>query len=135
MGTHPQADTLESATVIRIVAGLVFIGAGIAKFAFNSGEVHAFETFHLPLAELFVAAVGVAEILGGLAFVANRFVRPAAVLMAAIMVGAIVVSGFGHGDVIPSLTLAPLLLAASLSLSFRREPRSPGGRRRRSAPA
>jgi putative oxidoreductase len=123
MGTHPQANAPESATVIRIVAGLVFVGAGTAKFAFNDGEVSAFESFHLPLAELFVAAVGVAEILGGLAFVANYLVRPAAALMAAIMLGAIVVSGIGHGDVIPSLTLAPLLLAASLFLSFRRAPR------------
>ena len=39
------------------------------------------------------------------------------------MVGAIVISGFGHGDVIPSLTLAPLLLVASLWLSLRPEPR------------
>jgi hypothetical protein len=37
-------------------------------------------------------------------------------ILATIMVGAIVVSGFGHGDVIPSLTLAPLLLAAMLFL-------------------
>jgi uncharacterized membrane protein YphA (DoxX/SURF4 family) len=123
MGTRPQENPIESATVIRVVAGLIFVGAGIAKFAFNGGEVNAFESFHLPSAELFVAAVGVAEILGGLALVANYPVRPAAALMAAIMVGAIVVSGFGHGDVIPSLTLAPLLLAASLFLSCRREPR------------
>jgi uncharacterized membrane protein YphA (DoxX/SURF4 family) len=114
---------MESATAVRLVAGLVFVVAGIAKFAFNGGEVDAFESFGLPLPEIFVAAVGVAEILGGLAFLADRMVRPTAALLAAIMVGAIAVSGIGHGDVIPSLTLAPLLLAASVWLSLRPEPR------------
>ena len=32
------------------------------------------------------------------------------------MVGAIALSGIGHGDVVPSLTLAPVLLAATLFL-------------------
>jgi uncharacterized membrane protein YphA (DoxX/SURF4 family) len=113
----------DRAATVRIVTGLVFIGGGVAKFAFNGWEVDAFESFHLPLAEPFVIAVGVAEILGGLALVANWLVRPWAALLAAIMVGAIVVSGIGHGDVIPSLTLAPLLLAASLWISLRPTPR------------
>jgi uncharacterized membrane protein YphA (DoxX/SURF4 family) len=114
---------MKSSTAVRLAAGLVFVVAGVAKFAFNGGEVDAFESFHLPLPELFVAAVGVAEILGGIAFLADRLVRPAALLLAAIMVGAIAVSGIGHGDVIPSLTLAPLLLAASVFLSLRPAPR------------
>jgi uncharacterized membrane protein YphA (DoxX/SURF4 family) len=113
----------DRAATVRIVTGLIFIGGGIPKFAFNSWEVHAFESFHLPLAGPFVIVIGLAEILGGIALVADRWVRPVAALLAAIMVGAIVTSGIGHGDVIPSLTLAPLLLVASLWLSLRPAPR------------
>ncbi len=113
----------DRATTVRIVTGLIYIGGGLAKFVFNGWEVEAFESFHLPLAGPFVIAVGVAETVGGVALVVGWMVRPWALLLAAIMVGAIVVSGFGHGDVIPSLTLAPLLLAASLWLSLRPEPR------------
>jgi SNF family Na+-dependent transporter len=40
----------------------------------------------------------------------RRFVAPTAVLLAVTMIVAIVSSGIGHGDVIPSLTLAPVLL-------------------------
>jgi uncharacterized membrane protein YphA (DoxX/SURF4 family) len=40
----------------------------------------------------------------------------AALALAGNMLGAIVVSGIGEGEVLPSLTLAPVLLAAMLFL-------------------
>jgi hypothetical protein len=43
-------------------------------------------------------------------------VAPVAALLSVTMVVAIGSSGIGHGDVIPSLTLAPLLLSAMLYL-------------------
>ena len=47
---------------------------------------------------------------------------PAAVLLAVTMIVAIVSSGIGHGDVIPSLTLAPALLVMMLYLLARGAP-------------
>ncbi len=44
---------------------------------------------------------------------------PAATLLGVTMVVAIISSGIGHGDVIPSLTLAPALLLATLFLLVR----------------
>jgi uncharacterized membrane protein YphA (DoxX/SURF4 family) len=106
--------------LVRLSAGIVFVLAGIAKFAFNGPEVDAFERYGLPLPELFVLAVGALELGGGAMLIADRGVRLVAPLLAATMVGAIVVSGIGEGEVVPSLTLAPLLLAASAWLSLRR---------------
>jgi putative oxidoreductase len=114
---------MERVTAVRLATGLIFVLAGAGKFAFNGGEVDSFETFGLPQPRLFVALIGSAEILGGLALLLGRLVRPAALGLATIMVGAIAVSGIGHGDVVPSLTLAPLLLAASAYLSLRPTPR------------
>jgi hypothetical protein len=45
-------------------------------------------------------------------------VRPVALLLGAVMVGAIVTSGIGQGEWIPSLTLAPILLVASAYLAW-----------------
>jgi uncharacterized membrane protein YphA (DoxX/SURF4 family) len=50
--------------------------------------------------------------------VAGFAVRPVALLLGAVMVGAIVTSGIGQGEWIPSLTLAPLLLIASIYLAW-----------------
>jgi hypothetical protein len=46
----------------------------------------------------------------------RRCVVPVAVLLAITMVVAIGSSGVGHGDVIPSLTLAPALLVGMVYL-------------------
>jgi uncharacterized membrane protein YphA (DoxX/SURF4 family) len=62
---------------------------------------------------------------GGILLVLRRWVVPTSVLLAATMVVAIASSGIGHGDVVPSLTLAPALLVATVYLlivSARREP-------------
>ena len=61
---------------------------------------------------------GVLEMVGGALLLARRYVAPVAVLLAITMVVAIGASGIGHGDVIPSLTLAPALLAGMLYLLY-----------------
>jgi uncharacterized membrane protein YphA (DoxX/SURF4 family) len=111
-------------TPVRLLTGLAFVVAGIPKFAANAWEVRAFESFGLPWPHAFVILIGAIEIAGGLLLLADRLIRPTALVLAAVMVGAIVSSGLGHGDVVPSLTVAPLLLAAALSLlSHRPVPR------------
>jgi uncharacterized membrane protein YphA (DoxX/SURF4 family) len=117
-------------TRIAILSGLIFIGAGLVKFLFHHWELHAFQSFGLPWPSVLEIFAGVLETVGGILLVARRWVAPTAFLLAVTMVVAIASSGIGHGDVIPSLTLAPALLLAMLYLLAR--PLTP---RRRVAPA
>lgn len=103
-------------TLVRWAAGLVFVVFGIGKFTAHATEVEHFEDYGLPAADAFVYLVGVLEIGGGLLLIAGLAVRLVALALAGNMVGAIVVSGIGEGEVVPSLTLAPLLLVAMLYL-------------------
>jgi uncharacterized membrane protein YphA (DoxX/SURF4 family) len=101
---------------VRLLAGIVFAFSGTPKFFAHGWEAGHFRTYGLPLPDAFVYVIGAIEILGGLALVADLAVRPVAVLLGAVMVGAIVTSGIGQGEWIPSLTLAPALLAACVYL-------------------
>jgi uncharacterized membrane protein YphA (DoxX/SURF4 family) len=100
------------AKAVRLVSGVVFVVAGIPKFAAHSFEASHFTTYGLPFPDAFVYLVGAIEILGGLLLLADRGSRPVALVLAGVMTGAIVVSGIGQGEVVPSLTVAPALLAA-----------------------
>jgi uncharacterized membrane protein YphA (DoxX/SURF4 family) len=104
------------ATRVAILAGLVFLFAGLVKFVFHHWELHAFRSFGLPWPSALEILAGVLETLGGLLLVARRWIAPTVALLAPTMVVAIVSSGIGHGDVIPSLTLAPALLVACVYL-------------------
>jgi uncharacterized membrane protein YphA (DoxX/SURF4 family) len=115
-------------TRIAIVTGLIFFFAGLVKFAFHHWELHAFQSFGLPWPAAMEIVAGVMETVGGALLVARRGVVPVTVVLAVTMVVAIGASGIGHGDVIPSLTLAPALLLAVLYLFAVAMPRrrSPG---------
>jgi uncharacterized membrane protein YphA (DoxX/SURF4 family) len=103
-------------TRIAIVTGLIFFFAGLVKFAFHHWELHAFRSFGLPLASVMEIVAGVVETIGGALLVARRGVVPVTLVLAVTMLVAIGASGIGHGDVIPSLTLAPALLLAVIYL-------------------
>jgi uncharacterized membrane protein YphA (DoxX/SURF4 family) len=119
-----RADgSLARATMIT---GVIFVFAGLVKFVFHHWELHAFESFGLPWPSALEIFAGVLEMAGGLLLVARRFIVPVAALLAVTMVVAIVSSGIGHGDVIPSLTLARALLLATLYLLARGLLASPG---------
>lgn len=117
---------------VAVLTGIVFVIAGLPKFVAFGWELDAFERFGLPYAEVWVVAAGVIEIGGGALLVARRQVVPAALALAVTMTVAVGVSGIKEGDVVPSLTLAPALLAACLYLVFagsaRRSLTGPGGR-------
>jgi uncharacterized membrane protein YphA (DoxX/SURF4 family) len=117
----PDARVRADRTLTRVAVatGLIFIGAGLVKFLFHHWELHAFRSFGLPWPAALEIVAGVLETLGGVLLVARRAVAPVALLLAITMVVAIVSSGIGHGDVIPSLTLAPALLVAMLFLLAR----------------
>ena len=59
---------------------------------------------------------GVLEIAGGALLALRVFIVPVALILTATMAVAIAASGIGHGDVIPSLTLAPVLMGAMVFL-------------------
>jgi uncharacterized membrane protein YphA (DoxX/SURF4 family) len=106
----------RDATRVAVISGVVFFFAGLVKFVFHHWELHAFRSFGLPLASPLEILAGVLETAGGILLVLRRWIVPVAVLLASTMVVAIASSGIGHGDVIPSLTLAPALLLAMLYL-------------------
>ncbi len=100
------------------MTGLTFAIAGTPKFFAHGWEAGHFRTYGLPLSDAFVYLIGAIEILGGLALIADLAIRPVSLLLAAVMVGAIVTSGIGQGEWIPSLTLAPILLVACVYLAW-----------------
>ncbi len=122
------------ASRVAVIAGAIFAVAGLVKFVFHSWELHAFREFGLPWPSALEILAGVLETVGGALLVMRLLIAPVAILLAATMAVAIASSGIGHGDVIPSLTLAPVLLAAMLFLLARtvegpRWPGAPIGRR------
>jgi uncharacterized membrane protein YphA (DoxX/SURF4 family) len=104
---------------VAVITGVIFIFAGLVKFVFHHWELHAFRSFGLPWPSALEIFAGVLETAGGVLLVARRFIVPVAALLAVTMILAIASSGIGHGDVIPSLTLAPALLLATLYLLAR----------------
>lgn len=115
----------RTARIARIVAGIVFIGFGLAKFVFHDYEVAEFARFGFDDAGLMVYGVGALEVVGGVALVAGRAVRPFAALLAVNMLGAVSTAGVTVGGPI-HLGLAPALLLTMLFLVW-----AGGGRSRR----
>jgi putative oxidoreductase len=94
----------------RIVSGSIFVLFGAGKFVNHGAEVDSFRDYGLPSPDAFVYAIGTIEIVGGILLIVGLGTRLAALVLAGNMVGAIVTSGIGQGEVI-SLTLAPFQLA------------------------
>jgi putative oxidoreductase len=101
--------------VLRVAAAIVFVVFGVGKFSQHGSEVASFEQYGLPSPDAFVYAIGVLEIVGGLLLLAGLLTRLAALALAGDMIAAIVVSGFGEGEIV-SLTLAPALLVVMVVL-------------------
>jgi uncharacterized membrane protein YphA (DoxX/SURF4 family) len=108
-----------AAVKVAVVSGVIFTVAGLVKFAFHHWELHAFREFGLPFPSVLEILAGVLETVGGVLLVLRVCVVGVAIALGATMLVAIAASGIGHGDVIPSLTLAPALLFAMLYLLWR----------------
>jgi putative oxidoreductase len=104
-----------AAFVARVAGGAVFVVFGVGKFTQHASEVASFQDYGLPAPDAFVYVIGVVEVVGGLLLILGFLTRPAALVLAGDMVGAIVVSGIALGEVI-SLTVAPAELAVCLYL-------------------
>ncbi len=125
-----RADPAANTTAL--VTGVIMFFAGLVKFVFHHWELHAFRSFGLPWPSGLEILAGILEMAGGALLVARRLIVPTAVVLAVTMVVAIGASGIGHGDVIPSLTLAPALLAALIYLLGRATRTTPRSDRRTS---
>jgi uncharacterized membrane protein YphA (DoxX/SURF4 family) len=108
---------------VVLVVGWIFVVASLPKFLAYGWELRNFERFGLPVAPVWVTAAGVLELAGGALLVRGRLVVPVAIVLAAVMLVAIAVSGVAQGDVVPSLTVAPALLAALLFVIVQTVPR------------
>jgi putative oxidoreductase len=118
LASGPVAGSRASAALlVRLGAGTVFVLFGIGKFTSHSSEVDSFSAYGLPSPDDFVYAIGGLELLGGALLIVGFLTRPAALILAGDMIGAIIVSGIGRGEMI-SLTLAPALLAGTLFLVY-----------------
>ena len=115
LGTR-ETSLARWAPPLRWLAGAVFVVFGVGKFTAHGHEVESFESYGLPAPDAFVYTVGTLEIVGGVLLLTGLLTRLVALALAGNMVGAIVASGIGEGEVVPSLTLAPALLAAMLFL-------------------
>jgi uncharacterized membrane protein YphA (DoxX/SURF4 family) len=93
----------------------VFLVFGAGKFVNHASELASFRHYALPAPDAFVYLIGALELSGGALLAIGRLIRPAALLLAGDMLGAIAVSGIGRGEYI-SLTLAPVLLVAMVYL-------------------
>ncbi|MGI8803548.1 MAG: DoxX family protein [Solirubrobacteraceae bacterium] len=113
--SHATGAAGIAGLLIRMVTGVIFVAFGIGKFTSHATELASFRDYGLPFPDAFVYLIGAVEVLGGLLLICGLATRPASLILAANMVGAIVVSGIGRGEMI-SLTLAPALLVAVLML-------------------
>lgn len=109
----------RTAANVALVTGVIFVVAGLVKFVFHGWELNAFRSFGLPWPSALELVAGVVETAGGILLALRCLVVPVALVLAATMAVAIGASGIGHGDVIPSLTLAPALLLAMVFLLAR----------------
>ena len=99
----------------RVAGGAVFVVFGAGKFTNHESELASFHQYGLPAADAFVYVIGVIELLGGVLLIIGLATRLAAIVLAGDMVGAIIVSGIGRGELV-SLTLAPAELALCVFL-------------------
>jgi putative oxidoreductase len=99
--------------VLRVAAGAILIGFGQSKFTHHEREAAAFDRYGLPDPGVFAYAIGTVELGCGLLLVLGLATRPAALVLAGNLVGALATGGRVDGG-FANLVLAPALLVAML---------------------
>lgn len=111
LATRPALAPL----ILRVAAGVVFVLFSFGKFVRRDAEIRAFDRYGVPWPDATVPLVGVLELVGGLLLIAGLLTRPAALALAANMIGAITTGGRVDGGIV-HLGLAPALLIGMLIL-------------------
>lgn len=87
---YPYSDGYKSIALIRLFAGLTFLGEGILKFIYPSMGVMRFTLLGFPLPDLTAYSIGVLEIFGGVCLLLGLFTNIFALIFAAEMLVAII---------------------------------------------
>jgi uncharacterized membrane protein YphA (DoxX/SURF4 family) len=100
--------------VLAILLGLEFLAAGALKLSGNPAMVDMFNV--VGLGQWFRYFTGVLEIIGGVGILIPRFSRPAALLLAVIMLGAVIaqLTRIHQGAGIPAVMLLLALVVARI---------------------
>lgn len=83
---HPYTEGYSAIVLVRIFAGLVFLGEGILKFLYPSMGVMRFTLLGFPLPGITADLIGILEIVGGIALILGLFTNLFALLFAIQMI-------------------------------------------------
>lgn len=111
--THGAAAWIT--TVFRVVTGFLFITFSLGKFFDHTKESADFDHYGIPAPEVATYLVGTLELVCGALLVVGLLTRPAALLLALNLVGAISTAGRVDGGTF-HLGVGPALLLAMLYL-------------------
>jgi putative oxidoreductase len=104
--------------VVALFLVWVFARQGVAKFSDDSGWAQAFRTWHYPV--WFRVGVGVAEIAAALLLLSRRTASAGALIIVAVMLGAMGTHIYWHRPGQITSEVLPLLLAMIVAIGRRR---------------
>ena len=116
-----QSSATTAIAILRIVTGAVFFAHGYQKvFVYgHAGVAQGFAGMGIPAPDLTAALIAAIELLGGIALILGIGTRIAAALLAADMLGAILLVHGRNGFFLPAgAEFATTLLGASLALTL-----------------
>jgi putative oxidoreductase len=114
-GTRTHGAGAWATALVRVVTGVLFVLFSLGKFVDHAHESADFDHYGVPAPEVATYLVGALELLGGLLLLVGLFTRPAALLLALNLVGAIATAGRVDGGTF-HLGVAPAMLVAMLFL-------------------
>ncbi len=100
-------------TAIRVVTGALFVMFSVGKFVDHAQESSDFDRYGIPVPEVATYLVGTLEFVCGVLLLVGFLTRPAALLLAGDMIGAIATAGRVDGGSF-HLGVAPTMLVAML---------------------